>query len=138
MYHSYKEEQLKPIASSLNNKSNQINVAIKPYVILLLLNNLLSYLSDEARTLVRYFTSSKKKIKPSGAAKGGPGLRGHVPTQIFIGQWHPLSIATTNKKQVVHTLAAPYVWCKSAADIEISSIITSRDPSSFDPFCLMI
>ena len=62
----------------------------------------------------------------------------HVPIQISLEQWPPLAIAIVNKRQVVHTyLGTPYFHCKSADDIDLSSIITSLDLSSFNAFYLI-
>ena len=68
--------------------------------------------------------------KSSGVAKSGPGWARVHPNSL--GQQGPLDIAITNKSQVVHTLAARY-FC-SAADIEISSRVSSYDQSSFGAF----
>ena len=60
-----------------------------------------------------------------------------VPTQIFLGERCPLAFVIMDKRQIVHTLVVRYFCCKSAVDINISSIITSRDLGSFSVFYLM-
>ena len=51
-----------------------------------------------------------------------------MPTQIYLGQWSPFAYAIMNKRQVAHIL---HFCCKSVADIEINSIVTSCDLSAF-------
>ena len=60
-----------------------------------------------------------------------------MPTQISIREWHPPDFVITNKRQVVHTLVARYYRCKSAVGIDVSSMITSRDPNNVGGFYLM-
>ena len=55
----------------------------------------------------------------SGIAKGGLG--GHVLTQISLGQQRLLTNDITNKKQVMHTLAASRFHCKSTELIYIKT-----------------
>ena len=60
-----------------------------------------------------------------------------MPTKISLVEWRPLAFVTTSKRQIVHTLVARYFRCKSAVDINISSIITSHDPCNVSVFYLM-
>ena len=70
----------------------------------------------------------------SGVAKGGPGWARAHPN--FHKRAAPARFVISNKRQVVHTLVVRYYRCKSAVDIGISSMITSRDPNNFVGFYL--